>query len=218
MILNINKPVGPTSHDIVDQVRRETDERRVGHAGTLDPFAEGVLLILVGKEDTKRQSEFLHMDKTYETNLVLGASSDTDDKTGIIAPNPSSTRPSENKIRNALALFMGSIDQVPPAYSAVKIKGKKAYEIARRGETPVLAPKKVTVHSITLLSYAWPLLSLRIHCSSGTYIRAIARDLGNALGCGAYLDSLIRTRIGPYSLNDSLSTKDSIMRYHDKFK
>lgn len=213
MILNIHKPPGPTSHDIVDEVRRITGERRVGHAGTLDPFAEGVLIVLVGKEDTKRQREFMEMEKEYVAKIRLGAISDTDDATGIIQKSKLKNKKhiSKLKMRQILNSFTGTIEQVPPAYSAKKIRGKKAYELARRGEALRLAPKKVTIHAIELLNYNWPILDIRVTCSSGTYIRALARDIGEKLRCGAYLESLTRTRIGPFTREKS-KTIDQVRR------
>ncbi len=202
----INKPVGPTSHDIVARVRKLTGIKRVGHAGTLDPFADGLLIILIGREWTRRQAEFLNLSKTYETTIILGATSDTDDLTGKITSLSATT---ENDvvslldIKKVLTSFIGQFDQMPPAYSAKKIKGKKAYELAREGIQPELKPKKITIHSLELLSYTWPRLSFRVTVSSGTYIRALARDIGNHLTCGAYCETLTRTAIGDYALADA---------------
>lgn len=212
MILNVYKPRGPTSHDMVDMVRNITGERRVGHAGTLDPFADGVLIVLVGKESTKRQREFMEMEKEYVAKLKLGETSDTDDPTGKILnsnqPSGGETRniPTEPEIKKVLSSFVGKIEQLPPVYSAKKIGGKKAYELARQGETPNLKPTRITIHEIALIRYQWPQIEIRVRCSSGTYIRALARDIGEKLacpepgrrGCGAYLESLTRTAVGPF--------------------
>ncbi len=200
----VNKPAGPTSHDMVDRVRKITGERRVGHAGTLDPFAEGLLIILVGREWTRRQSEFLHMNKTYEATLFLGAQSDTQDRTGTITPQEC-TPPSFLEVQRACESFIKTYDQMPSAFSAKKIGGKKAYELARQGITPDLKPQTITIHSLELLNYTWPRLTIRTHVSSGTYIRALASDIGNTLGCGAYLESLKRTVIGSYKLEDAIT-------------
>ncbi len=210
MILNVYKPPGPTSHDIVDQVRKLTGEKRVGHAGTLDPFAEGVLIVLVGKEATKRQNEFLKMDKTYVTTIRLGATSDTDDLTGNIKKQKSNIKNTyqKSKIQDILKSFIGEINQVPPIYSAIKIKGKKAYELARSGEKPQLKPKKITIYDIKLLEYTWPHLEIEIKCASGTYIRALARDIGQKLETGAYVEKLTRTAVGKFTVKTSITLED----------
>ncbi|MBI2483609.1 tRNA pseudouridine(55) synthase TruB [Candidatus Uhrbacteria bacterium] len=202
-ILLINKPSGPTSHDIVDKVRRKTGVRRVGHAGTLDPFAEGLLVILVGRESTKQQKQFLDMDKEYIATIRFGATSSTDDRTGEITPASMAKPVLPLKLEETIASFAGEYDQTPPAYSAKKINGKKAYEIARKGGRPNLKPKRVMIYSIETVECQWPLLTIRCTVSSGTYIRALARDIGIKLGCGAYVEALKRTAIGPYTLHDN---------------
>ena len=210
-ILLINKPPGPTSHDIVDKVRRITGERRVGHAGTLDPFAEGLLIVLVGRESTKRQSEFMKLDKEYVATVHLGAETDTNDLTGKQIESSFLTKsdlPTLKIIQKILKDFTGEIDQIPPQYSAIKIKGKKAYELARKGIDVELKSRKIKIYSIKILTYKYPLLKLEINCSSGTYIRALARDVGRELKCGAYLEKLTRTKIGKYSLKNALSLSD----------
>ena len=213
-ILFINKPAGPTSHDIVDKVRRLTGERRVGHAGTLDPFAEGLLIVLVGREATKRQSEFMKLDKEYIATLHLGAETDTQDLTGkptkskFPPPKNNSQIPSLKTVQSILKNFKGEIDQVPPIYSAIKIKGKKAYELARRGEKVELKPRKIKIYDTKILAYKWPLLELKIKCSSGTYIRSLARDIGRTLNTGAYLEKLVRTKIGKYASKNAANIDD----------
>ncbi|MBI4272287.1 tRNA pseudouridine(55) synthase TruB [Candidatus Uhrbacteria bacterium] len=203
-ILLVHKPVGPTSHDIVAKIRHLTDVKRVGHAGTLDPFAEGLLIVLIGREATKRQSEFLTMDKTYETVIHLGARSATDDCTGKITPASMATPVLPLKVKQVIDGFLGTHEQLPPAFSAKKIKGKKAYELARQGIIPDLTPTRVTIFEIKILEYSWPLLTIRTTVSSGTYIRALARDIGEKLGCGAFCEKLVRSAIGPYILNNSI--------------
>jgi tRNA pseudouridine55 synthase len=207
-ILVVNKPVGVTSHDVVDFIRKLFGIKKVGHAGTLDPFAQGVLVILVGKA-TKRQSEFLRQDKEYITTLFLGATSTTDDIEGSIKYKKIDKIPSLATIRRTINLFIGQIKQIPPVYSAVKIKGKKAYELARAGQTPSLKPKRVQIKEIEILSYEWPKLKIRVVCSSGTYIRALARDIGKTLSCGAYLETLIRIRSGKLTLKQAITVKES---------
>lgn len=207
-ILLINKSSGPTSHDIVDEIRKITGEKRVGHTGTLDPFAEGLLIVLVGREATKRQNDFLKLDKEYVATLRLGAESDTGDLTGKINASGMAFVASKSGIQKTLKLFTGEIDQIPHEFSAIKIKGKKAYELARSGEKVELKPRKITIRSIDILEYKWPLLTLKISCSSGTYVRALARDLGRKLGCGSYVQKLVRTKIGEYKLEDSTTLEN----------
>lgn len=202
-ILIINKFPGPTSHDIVDKIRKITGIKRVGHAGTLDPFAEGVLIVLIGKA-TKLQSRFMEMPKTYVATLRFGATSDTYDKTGKITMLKAQPPTSESKIQNTIKQFIGEIKQVPPAFSAVKIKGKKAYELARKGIKPELKPRKVKIYEVEPRKYKWPYLEIEVKCGKGTYIRSLAHDIGQKLSCGAYLEKLIRTRIGKFDIDNSV--------------
>jgi tRNA pseudouridine55 synthase len=220
----INKPIGPTSHDIVDRVRRLTGVKTVGHAGTLDPFASGLLIVGVGREATREFVKLVGLDKRYRATLRLGATSDTDDRTGRITSNEQWTMNNEQLHRNdfnkicplsivhsSLKTFTGKIQQLPPVYSAKKIKGKKMYQLAREGKTFERQPVEVEIYSIDLVEVApRPNLTLTIdvHCSSGTYIRALARDIGEALGCGAYLEALERTAIGPFALEESIKIED----------
>ncbi|OGZ63130.1 MAG: tRNA pseudouridine(55) synthase TruB [Candidatus Spechtbacteria bacterium RIFCSPLOWO2_02_FULL_38_8] len=240
-MLLINKPSGPTSHDIVDDVRRITGERRVGHAGTLDPFAEGLLIVLVGREETRKQAEFLNMDKMYEATITLGIETDTLDLTGLPVKSKFSILNFQfsnnfqipiSKIKKALKKFEGEQMQMPPQFSAKKIKGKKAYELARQGKIFELKPKHVKIHWIKLLNYqtiapptsyknetaaGFAELELRLKVSSGTYIRALARDIGREVGTGAYIKKLKRTKIGKYNLKDAITTDDLRKEYlHDK--
>lgn len=213
--LLIDKPVGLTSHDIVDQVRRATGERRVGHAGTLDPFASGLLIVAVGRESTKKISKFVGLDKVYEATFVLGAASDTDDRTGKITPMLLPPDLTEEKIKAAMKQFVGNIEQIPPAYAAIKISGKKMYEAARAGHPLEAKARTVTIFEFALLEKIKPrhsntpslkhsiTLKTKIHCSSGAYIRALARDLGQALGTGGYVAELRRTAIGPYYVENA---------------
>jgi tRNA pseudouridine55 synthase len=206
-ILLIDKPAGITSHDAVDAVRRAAKTRRVGHAGTLDPFATGLLIIGVNKA-TKKLSEYVGLDKTYEATARLGETSTTDDPEGeITVPvGAQGVRPDQTQIESALSKFRGTYEQTAPAFSAKKIAGKKLYDLARAGkmEGVVLPKKLVTISELEILDYAWPELRLRVSCSSGTYIRALARDIGAALGTGAYLTQLRRTRIGAFDVKDAI--------------
>jgi len=202
-ILIINKPAGPTSHDIVNRIRKITNIRKVGHAGTLDPFAEGILIILIGKA-TKLQSQFMEMDKTYVGTLKLGEISDTYDITGEIKNLKPKIKIDKNTILKTLKSFIGEIKQIPPIYSAIKIKGETAYKLARKGIKPKLKPRKVKIYSIKLLSYKWPNLKIEIMCGKGTYIRSLAHDIGKKLGYGAYLKKLTRTKIGKFNIKNSI--------------
>lgn len=203
--LLIDKPGGMTSHDVVNRVRRLTGEKRVGHAGTLDPFATGLLVVGVGRVATREMEKLVGLDKTYEAEFVLGAHSDTDDRTGTITPDlsPSAETNAINpaQIIETLKQFIGTIQQTPPAYSAIKIGGKKMYEAARAGKPLEAKSRTVTIYSIE--PHPSQPLKLTIHCSTGTYIRAIARDLGLALGTGGYVQELRRTSIGPFVIGES---------------
>ncbi|MBU2564090.1 tRNA pseudouridine(55) synthase TruB [Patescibacteria group bacterium] len=210
MILNIYKPQGPTSHDIVDKVRKILKIKKVGHAGTLDPFAQGILLILTEK-DTKKQSKFLNLDKTYIGTLELGKISDTYDIEGKIQKIDCNIV-ERKKIEKILKRFIGKIKQTPPIYSAIKIKGKKAYELARKGQKPKLKKRKINIYNIELLKYKWPILEIKVKCSKGTYIRSLANDIGKKLKTGAYLKKLIRTEIGEFKIEDSIN-----LEYFEKY-
>ena len=202
--LNIRKPPGPTSHDVVASVRRQLGRKvKVGHAGTLDPFAEGVLVVCVGP--ATRLAQYVQAQaKRYVAEVTLGARSTTDDPEGEIAQTPASAPP-EAAVREALAGFVGEISQVPPAHSAVHVAGRRAYKLARRGQAPDLPARTVTVHAIDLLGYEFPRLRIDVTCGSGTYIRALARDLGVALGLGGYCSALTRTAVGGFVLAESVT-------------
>lgn len=202
----IDKPAGPTSHDIVDEVRKIFKIRKVGHAGTLDPFASGLLIIGVGAA-TKKLAELQKMPKTYIGKMVLGAQSTTDDPEGIITKNDAPL-PKKEEIEMAFKKFTGEIKQTPPIYSAKKIKGEKLYNIARAGRTIEIPAVNVTVHSLKLLDYRGGLAEFETAVSSGTYIRALARDIGEALGTGAYLKELRRTAIGGFKLEDAVTINE----------
>ena len=206
--LLINKPAGPTSHDIVDRLRHLTGERRIGHAGTLDPFAEGLLIIGVGREATKKLSHFLKLPKTYVATAVLGATSDTDDKTGIVIKKEILHQPNNDEIEAVVKNFLGIQKQIPPMYSAKKVGGQKLYSLARRGLSIERQPNEIEIFQIKIISYIWPQLEFEVSCSSGTYIRTLAHDIGDKLGVGAYLEALKRTAIGPYNSKDACSTDE----------
>lgn len=203
MIIPINKPAGITSHTVVNKLRRFYGIKKIGHAGTLDPFATGVLILLVGRESTKRSQELMKQDKIYRTKLKLGYISDTYDKDGVIQEYNIQKVPTRLEIDQIIASFVGEISQIPPMYSAIKINGKKMYELARKGETVDIPPRLVNIYNITVLYYTYPYLTIDISCSSGTYIRSLGYDIGIKLDTGAYLEELERRQSGEYSIENS---------------
>ncbi len=204
MLLNIYKPPGITSHDVVDEVRRITRERRVGHAGTLDPFAEGVLVIGIGRESTKKLGDISkNSEKEYIATLELGKTSSTGDLEGEIKGIKGNFSIQIPEIEEVIGKFKGRIKQRPHKFSAVKMKGEPAYKKARRGENFEIPEKEIEIKEIELLEYKFPYLKIRVVCGSGTYIRSLAEDIGKALGTGAYLTKLVRTRVGDYKIEDS---------------
>lgn len=206
-VLVVDKPVGLTSHDVVQIIRRGTGIRRAGHTGTLDPRASGVLVILIGP--AVRLSEYVSAsDKRYQATIRLGVSTDTYDSEGeyvdSIHPTVAVKDITEDQFQDALMQFVGEIKQVPPPYSAVKVQGRKAYEIARNGEEVELEPRTINVYSLDLLEWSPPEAVVDVFCSSGTYVRSLANDLGKALGCGAHLVGLRRTKSGRFTLRDAV--------------
>jgi len=218
-ILIINKPAGPTSYDIVDRIKKITRTKKVGHAGTLDPFAEGVLIVLINNA-TKLQTKFMDMPKTYIGTLKLGEVSSTYDpegeKSSPFANPPASeagategqANPNIQTVQDIIKTFIGEIDQVPPIHSAIKVNGVRAYKLAWQGEKPELKPRKIKIYDIKILDYEWPHLKIEVDCSRGTYIRSLAHDIGQKLGCGAYLEALTRTKIGKFSIENSFKVDE----------
>ena len=202
-VLVIDKPTGMTSHDVVNIVRRGTGIRRAGHTGTLDPRASGVLVILVGT--AVRLSEYISAsDKRYQAIIRMGTATDTYDAEGAFTRDEVTVDVTEEQFEAELKKFEGEVEQTPPAYSAVKINGRKAYEMARKGEEVEIEPRMIQVHHLEVLEWATPEVVVDVHCSSGTYIRSLANDLGEVLGCGAYLVGLRRTKNGRFSLRDAV--------------
>lgn len=203
-IYNIHKPVGPTSNDLVMKIKRLSGIKKVGHAGTLDPLAEGVLVVGVGREATRQLGQWSEKEKEYLAKIRLGINSTTDDeegeKTGVAVKNI----PDEEKIKKKLQKFEGKIRQMPPKFSAVKVSGQEAYKRMRAGEEFSLGGRDVEIKKIELLRYKWPILELKVITGPGVYIRSLARDAGKELKTGAYLKDLIRTRVGEYSIDDSI--------------
>ena len=202
-ILLINKPKGKTSFWLVAVLRRLLGVKKIGHAGTLDPFATGVMILLVGKNFTRQSDKFLGQDKEYQAVLHLGVSTDSYDCDGNILSR-SDIVPSFDEINSVIKTFQGSISQYPPMFSAKKVNGKKLYELAREGITIERKPCQVTV-AIDVLEYNYPLLKIKVACSKGTYIRSLAHDIGNSLGCGAHLVELTRLKSGKFLLEDCLN-------------
>jgi tRNA pseudouridine55 synthase len=206
-VLNIDKPAGPTSHDVVARVRRLCGTKRVGHAGTLDPAATGVLVVLLGVA-TRLAEYATDLPKRYDAVIQFGLRTDSQDTTGATLSRDDASSLTEAAIEAALGSFRGEILQTPPMVSAVKVEGQRLYELARRGETVERAARPVTIYSLRLVEFhsgsnAWG--RLLVECSSGTYIRTLCADLGEALGCGAAMGALRRTRIGPFQVEDALS-------------
>ena len=212
--LLVDKPAGITSHDVIDKLRKITGERTIGHAGTLDPFATGLLIVAVGRDSTKELQTFVGLDKEYLADVVLGATTETlDPESALVDMSQKDGRPimvDRTMIEVATKRLTGDIKQIPPMHSAIKKGGQKLYELARKGLEVEREPRSVSVMSFELTSpieasLALPTtLQFRIHCSSGTYVRALARDLGTELGTGGYLAALQRTKIGPFSLDQAV--------------
>ena len=222
-ILNINKPKGWTSFDVVARVRKIYGVKKVGHAGTLDPLATGVLVVAVGREATKKISEIVGKEKEYIAKIKLGETSTTDDEEGVksnyelrIKNYESSAdsnvylgkKPNRSIVENTVKGFIGVISQVPPIYSAIKMNGKRAYELARKGKDVKMKAREVEIKDIKIISYRWPYLEIKVVCGPGTYIRSLARDIGQELGCGAYLADLERTRVGEHTIKEAKKMED----------
>lgn len=218
-IVLVDKPADWTSFDVVAKIRgsirasyRARGEKptkrqlRVGHAGTLDPFATGLLIILLG-DACKQAGQFLKLDKVYEATFVLGKNSTTGDLEGEFR-QISDRQPGREEVERAVAGFIGDIMQTPPAYSAISVNGQRAYKLAREGKEVKLEPRQVTIHSLEIINYDYPRLSLRAHVGSGTYIRSLGEDIGSALGVGAYCEVLRRTKIANYNVDDARTVEE----------
>ncbi len=205
-ILAIYKPKGPTSNDLVQMIKKITNEK-VGHGGTLDPLASGVLVVGIGKEATKKLKEIIKQEKEYIAKIKLGVISETDDEEGRKneVEFPSYGIPTSKEIKKTVKSFVGKIKQIPPLYSAVKINGKEAYKYARKGQKINLKPREVEIKSIEILDYNWPFLKIKVITGPGVYIRALARDIGEKLKVGGYLADLERIRVGNFTKENSLT-------------
>ncbi len=202
-ILNIDKPAGLTSRRVVDRVVELVRPAKVGHAGTLDPLATGVLVVCVGKA-TRLIELVQEHPKSYHATFLLGRESDTDDLEGTVTETAVDREITREEVETHLPAFVGRIAQVPPKFSAVHVEGRRAYERARAGQTVELTPRTVEIFRLEITRFDYPELELAIDCGSGTYIRSIGRDLGRALGCGAVMSALVRTQVGPYRIEDAI--------------
>ena len=207
-VLLIDKPSGMTSFGVVARVRRKLSQQlgkkaKVGHTGTLDPFATGLMIIVTGKE-CRNAGMYSKLDKVYEATMRLGQTSTTGDPEGEIT-DTSDRQPTLDEVKEALEKFTGEIQQTPPIYSAIKINGQRAYKLARKGEAVEMPVRTVTIFSLELIDYTYPEIKIRVHVSSGTYIRTLAEDIGKALGTGAYCTQLRRTKIADFSIDDSVT-------------
>jgi len=208
----VDKPIDWTSYDVIRLLKRKFTFEKIGHAGTLDPFASGLLIVLVGSY-TKKFDYFQTLEKEYEATMYLGKTTDTYDVEGkIISEYKGKIKIEKSKLLEIFKYFKGEIEQVPPAYSALKIKGRPAYKMARKGETVKLQPRKIFIKKIDLLKTELPKIYIKVSCSSGTYIRSLAFDIGKKLGYGAYLEELKRTKIGTFKLKDAKEPKGLSMK------
>lgn len=203
-ILLVDKPIGVTSHDVVDMVRRRFGIRQVGHAGTLDPLAEGLLIMLVGKA-TKLFDKFVGLDKEYFGILKLGEVTTTCDSQGDVTKRGDIALATPEKIKEAFAKYEGDIEQIPPMVSALRVNGKRLYKLARKGITVDRAARKIKIHKLIIEKVDLPYIEFYTHCSKGTYIRKLAEDIGETIGCGAHIVKIKRLSIGNYKLADAVS-------------
>jgi len=211
-IILVNKPKGITSHDVVDIIRRRIKTKKVGHAGTLDPLAEGLLIILVGKY-TKAFSKFVSFDKKYSGIMKLGEVTSTGDSQGEVVEKKEYSHLTESEVKEASSFFEGDIDQIPPMVSALRVKGKRLYDLARRGIVIKRDPRRIKIHSLKITKIDMPYVEFYVHCSKGTYVRKLAEDIGQRLGCGAHMVKILRLSIGHFTLNEACDL-DSINESH----
>lgn len=206
-VLLVDKSTNMTSFGVVARVRRRLSEAaghkvKVGHTGTLDPFATGLMILLTGK-GTKRAEEFSKLDKVYEAKIRLGAVSTTGDPEGEITEREKTQNFRGEELKDVTTSFVGEIEQTPPIFSAIKINGQRAYKLARKGAEVEMPRRKVKIYSLEILEFNWPFLTIRTHVSSGTYIRSLAGDIGEKLGCGGYVEELRRTKVGEYNVEEA---------------
>ena len=203
-VINVYKEQGFTSHDVVAKLRGIVGQKKIGHTGTLDPDAVGVLPVCLGRA-TKLCDMLTDKDKVYETVMLLGVETDTQDATGKVLEQRQTGGLTEEQVRSAVIDFVGDYDQIPPMYSALKVNGKKLYELAREGKAVERASRRVQIFDIEILSLELPRVKMRVHCSKGTYIRTLCHDIGQKLGCGACMEKLTRTKVSRFEIKDSLT-------------
>lgn len=214
-LLLVDKPIGWTSFDVVNYVRRivansegkKPKNIKVGHTGTLDPFATGLLVLLIGKEYTRRAGEFSKLDKTYEVTIKLGQTSTTGDPEGEIS-KVSDLEPTLDEVNEAISKFIGKVQQTPPAFSAIKVDGQRAYKLARAGKEVIIEPREVTINRLEIIKYKYPEVNMVADVSSGTYVRTLVENIGTALGTGAYTSQLRRTKVGDYNVTNAAQKDD----------
>jgi tRNA pseudouridine55 synthase len=216
--LAVNKPLGMTSHDVVARVRRRFGYHKVGHAGTLDPMAEGVLVIGVGREATRRLGEVMGHDKEYRAVMLLGVTTDSQDAEGKVLEMKAWSGVTREEIRATLARFKGLLSQVPPMHSALKRRGRPLYSLARRGVVVRREPRSIRIHELELCGFDGPEVRFRVVCSKGTYVRTLCADIGDALGCGAHLKRLVRTRVGSYLLETAMKLDELLRLSQEEFE
>lgn len=208
MFFAVNKPKGISSNGLLNKIRKIANTKKVGHGGTLDPLASGVLVVAIGRESTKKLTSSIRGNKEYVAEVFLGATSTTDDEEGEKDFFEVNNPPKLEEIKKILSNFIGEIMQRPPIFSALKIKGKRAYEYAREGKDLKLEVRPVTINDIEVLQYEYPVLKIRVESGSGVYIRSLARDIGESLGTGAYLKNLIRTKVGDFNIDEAILEED----------
>jgi tRNA pseudouridine55 synthase len=215
-IYPIYKSKGPTSHDIIDKLRRVCGIKKIGHAGTLDPLASGVLVVGIGREATKKLGGIVKKEKEYIADIKLGEASTTFDAEGIKIKIKLKKKPTLFEVEKTAREFIGKIEQTPPQYSAIKIHGRPAYKYARAGKLVKIRPRRVEIRKLIVLKYKWPILKIKIACGPGVYIRTLANDLGEKLGVGGYLYFLERTKVGDFKKEDSITIEKFKKIWQDK--
>jgi len=208
MILAVYKPKGPSSNRVLTEIKKITGIKKIGHAGTLDPLAEGILVIGLGRESTKKLNVEVKKEKEYIAEIKLGVESETDDEEGEKIIHQVNKEPDIRIIKKIIKKYIGEIEQIPPFYSAIKINGQEAYKRIRRGEKIIMKPRKIIIKDIKILKYKWPILKIKVVTGPGAYIRSLARDIGNQLKVSGYLFSLIRTRVGEYKIDRAIKINE----------